>query len=571
MQYFKNLNVMAQIISLIIITAIFMIIISFTGFFFNRQSTGHLNEVYEDQILPIALISDTRVKMRAEQGDMLTILFTEDSGARSNRLELTKKRSQDINNNIANYEKGTLSSEEKEKLASIKSNWNEHQVYKQQIITLVLAGKRQEAAKIYETKMSILSEKMLDSMWKMHQNHMEIAKSLNEKGQRDAVISNRIILGTALFSLIFSIIVGLWIARSIAGPISVVTRALGEVAKGNMRVCDLKVDSENELGSLAVALNKMKNEIGGLVRRIGEHAEQVAASAEKFADSAGQSATAANLIAEAITEVAVGAEKQTCAADVAKTVVDNMTTGINEITILADEITGVAEKAVEVTYVGETALGRATEQMNLIASGTTTVQKAINQLSASSKEIGDIVSVISNLASQTNLLALNAAIEAARAGEQGRGFAVVAEEVRKLAEQSQGAAQKIDVLIRENKINMDEAVTSMSAGTIAVNDGIEVVANTGKTFADITLSLGHMSSQVMNISASVRKIAGGSQQVVSSVRSIDELSKMTAGHTQTVSAATEEQAASMEEIAASSEALTSMAAQLREIVHRFSV
>lgn len=566
MKWFKDLKVTIQIIALAILTAIFIAIISYTGFYFNKKATVSLNEVYNDEILPISVINNCRARLRAEQADILAVVL--------NKVPLnenSEKRTKMVLVDLNKYEKDGVSTGEKEKISSIKSRWIEYLNLKQQMMDLALAGKSQEAYNFYSSKIQPVIESMVGDLWTLSEEHISSAKLADEQNEKNAKLSSSIILATSLFSLLVSIGAGLWISRLIGRPIQQVTVALTEVANGTININDLPVESKNEIGRLSMALNKMKNEIGGIVRQIGVNAEQVAASSEELTSSAEQSSQAANLVAQTISEVASGANEQMNAADHAKGVVESMAAGIKEIAEAVGNVTGVAEKTTGITRNGVKAISEVTNQIQHIALGNATVQQSIEHLASSSKEIGEFVGVIGNLASQTNLLALNAAIEAARAGEQGKGFAVVAEEVRKLAEQSQDAAQKISVLINENETNMEKAVGAITEGTTAVNDGIEVVGSTGKTFTDIASSIQEMSDQVLRISALTQQMAGGSEQVVSSVQLIDSFSKNLAGHTQTVSAATEEQSASMQEIAASSEALAKMAEQLREILRRFSI
>lgn len=106
-------------------------------------------------------------------------------------------------------------------------------------------------------------------------------------------------------------------------------------------------------------------------------------------------------------------------------------------------------------------------------------QTTIGELGKGAQEIGEIVSLISSITRQTNLLALNAAIEAARAGEAGRGFAVVAEEVRKLAEESNQAAQKIEALVQRNQADMQQAISATNANSEGAKEGIKVVELAG--------------------------------------------------------------------------------------------
>jgi methyl-accepting chemotaxis protein len=248
-----------------------------------------------------------------------------------------------------------------------------------------------------------------------------------------------------------------------------------------------------------------------------------------------------------------------------------MSAGIQHIADNANVVAAQSAQASDKALSGGKAVERAVSQMGKIENTVNSSATVVAKLGERSKEIGQIVDAISGIAGQTNLLALNAAIEAARAGEQGRGFAVVAEEVRKLAEQSEEAAKKISGLIGEIQADTDKAVVAMSAGTREVKTGAEVVNAAGVAFTEIAGLVTQVSDQVKEISAAIQQMATGSQQIVSSVKKIDELSKASAGESQSVSAATEEQLASMEEIAGASEALAKLAQDLQEAVAKFRV
>ncbi|WP_110953498.1 methyl-accepting chemotaxis protein [Anaerosinus massiliensis] len=566
MKWFKNLTVTIQIIVLIMLTAAFIAMISCTGFYFNQKATNALNEVYNNEILPITMVGNFRTKIRAEQADVLTVMF-----GKKPLNENQKQRTEMVLKDFETYEQSVLLPEEKEKISNLKEQWKAHVKLKEKILALALSGKTQEAFSMYSTQMQPIIANMGGELANIEKKHLAAAKLADEENERNAMISNRMIIGIALLSLFVSIFVGLRIARMIGLPIQRVTAALAEVADGKIHIADLPVESKNEIGRLSGALNKMKNDLGAIVQQIGTHAEQVAASSEELTASAEESSKAAALVAETIEEVAGGAEQQLKAASTAQAVVGNMSTGLTEVAGVVCKITEMAEQTTGVTKDGVKAIDEVTKQMQHIAAGSALVQQSIDQLSDGSKEIGEFVGVIGNLASQTNLLALNAAIEAARAGEQGKGFAVVAEEVRKLAEQSQSAAQKISVLIHENEVNMDNAVASMGEGAAAVNVGTAVVANTGETFLKIDTAIKAMTGQVERIAALTSQMSANSTQVVGAVQSMDAFSKQLAGQTQTVSAATEEQSASMQEIAASSEVLAKMAEQLRQILQKFSL
>ena len=209
--------------------------------------------------------------------------------------------------------------------------------------------------------------------------------------------------------------------------------------------------------------------------------------------------------------------------------------------------------------------------MNEIGKDSAALESAIADLSKGSKEISEIVTLISTISNQTNLLALNAAIEAARAGETGRGFAVVAEEVRKLAEESHEATRKIGKLIEQNQIAMDRAIAVSQTGTEGIKAGILMVHSTGEAFKDIVEAIFKLSDQIKDIAASISQMAKGNQALFAATREIEDVGKTAAAQSQAISCATEEQSAAMQEIAASSQSLAQMATELTQAVSKFKI
>lgn len=359
-------------------------------------------------------------------------------------------------------------------------------------------------------------------------------------------------------------------ARHMVKPLKELIKHVDRISAGDLAAKYISTD-KGEVGHLADAFNKMTDNLRILIQQVAYSSEQLAASAQQSSATSHQSAQAATQISGSAMTVAQGAEQQLGAVKATLVTIEEMSAAIQSIATNADSATDISKRTVVSANEGNKAVETVVNQMNQIGTTVTHTAQIITKLSERSKEIGQIVSVISGIASQTNLLALNAAIEAARAGEQGRGFAVVAEEVRKLAEQSQAAAKQIASLINEIQEETDNAVNAMGEGTRETKVGIDNVNHTGAKFKEIVNLINQMSEQIANMSTSIYQVSTGSQQIVMSVREVEQIGKAAAAKAQDVSTATEEQSASMREIAAFSQTLANMASELQNSIKKFKL
>lgn len=401
-----------------------------------------------------------------------------------------------------------------------------------------------------------------------------IEKSVGEHQasyQADMLKNVGVNAGIIALALIAVVIFALYFSRKVSGPIIEVAKGSKALADGDFSGEKLKVSSEDELGDLAESFNKMTGSLRELVQRVSQASSQVAATAQELTAGAEQSAQASSEVAISVTEMAQGAEKQKMTVDELAAVAEEIAAGGEKVQENTGYVVDFAEKTAQSTDKGRTAIMTTIEQMNQIQSVVNRSAELTHQLGERSQDIGKIVDTISAIADQTNLLALNAAIEAARAGEQGRGFAVVADEVRKLAEQSQGAAKEIAQLIAGMQQDTEKAVSAMQNGTSVVETGSKVVAQAGEAFEDIAQQIEKVVTQIKAISEEMVQMTQGNEQIASSVRDLDQISRVIAEQTQNVSASSEEQAASMEEIASSSQVLAKMAEELDQSLAKFKI
>lgn len=403
-----------------------------------------------------------------------------------------------------------------------------------------------------------------DSVWKLVVTapYSEFTESLDKMWLRTLLIS--------FIIMIVGIAFALWLGQTMSQGIIKVGQAMNQLAQGDLKQ-HLQVRSRNEVGQLATDFNTMTANLRTLIGQVSLNSEQLAATFEELSASADQNSVASQHIAQSIQKVAEGAEVQAHGALQSANAMEEMASGVQRI---AQGTSVMAESAVRTSdesEKGKETVEKISYQMDNIHAKVNECTSVINRLDAKSQEIGEIVKLITEIASQTNLLALNAAIEAARAGEQGRGFAVVAQEVRKLAEQSAQSANEITDLIREVRDDTVLAVEAMNENAKEVETGIQVVADAGETFDLIYKAAQEVADQVQEISAVSEEIAAGTEEVSASMDESANIAKESTSLAQEVSASAQKQMASMEEITASAGDLSKMAQELQGLIGHFKI
>ena len=373
-------------------------------------------------------------------------------------------------------------------------------------------------------------------------------------------------------TLLILISAGIWITvNKIMQPLGAMMNEVRELSQGDFRDRTVQVESEDELGLLAKAVQEMRRGVAKVLKSVNSSAESLTASTEELNSTTDQSAVAANQVADSIGKVAASTNQQLNAVNAMSEAINHLSDAIQK---MASDAASATTKSIDAANIaresGET-LEKAIEQIKSIEKSSNKTKEAVTALGENSQKIGNIVDTISGIAEQTNLLALNAAIEAARAGEQGRGFAVVADEVRKLAESSHEATQQISDLIKMTQGDTEKAVKDMEAGVEVVRVGTENIISMGEAFRRIMDIVEKVSQQMQGISTATRTMARNGEEIVEHIRIISDTSKSSAEEAETVSAATEEQTASVHEIASESTNLARMANELQQEVKKFKI
>ncbi|MFJ2688885.1 methyl-accepting chemotaxis protein [Pseudomonas sp. NPDC087336] len=301
--------------------------------------------------------------------------------------------------------------------------------------------------------------------------------------------------------------------------------------------------TEDFTGTIADSINYSVDQLRDLVATINLTAGQVAAAVQETQATAMHLAQASEHQAQQISE--------------ASTAINDMAESIDQVSANAAESSAVAERSVEIANKGNEVVHNTIHGMDNIREQIQDTAKRIKRLGESSQEIGDIVSLIDDIADQTNILALNAAIQASMAGDAGRGFAVVADEVQRLAERSSAATRQIETLVRAIQADTNEAVISMEQTTTEVVRGARLAQDAGVALEEIEGVSKTLAALIQSISNAAQQQTSSAGQISLTMNVIQQITSQTSSG----STATAESIGN----------LAKMASQLRRSVSGFTL
>jgi len=370
---------------------------------------------------------------------------------------------------------------------------------------------------------------------------------------------------------LFAILLVYWFIHRMVRPLEQLSRQVNRVAQGDLSVAPVALTSKDEVGTLSRDIGNMTANLRELIAEVNQTSLQVASASQELSASSEETGKASEQTVVITQALADGAERQLRSLEQSSTELLNMSMSL---TLVADNADGVSREtrlSASAAKVGAASIQQGVQQMNTIEENIDTLAARIERLSGQSKEIRNILDIITGIAAETNLLAINAAIEAARAGDQGSGFAVVASSVRKLAERSADSAQQIAELIAFIIKQMEDTASTMEVTSREVKLGAELVGYAGESFRDIQRSTASAAEAVDHVRDTVRQLSDKSGELVQAMEQLVAIADETVEGSQTMSAASEQQLAAMEEVDASATFLSNLSEKLHTLIDRFKL
>lgn len=484
---------------------------------------------------------------------------------------------------------------------------------------MVKSWRRQDAVSLLEAQGAQVRANIESTLSEWQAVIDKAAMDAVSEATRSVVKSTQVVQLVAALGIAASLSLSLGVTFNLAKRLRKIADVTEAVSRGDFSIEVQASKGNDEISRAEKALASMLENLRNLVTKATELAEQVAASSEELSATSEEASAATAQISEivqgisasaqeqakfaketghvasqlrvAVAELAAGAENQSRSVQDTTEFVRQMDLSVQKVASAINSLYDSAGGMREAASSGDLAVTKTMDGMTRIVEMAEKVTAHLDSLSSESEKVGQIVNVISEIASQTNLLALNAAIEAARAGEYGRGFAVVADEVRKLAEQSSASAKEIAQIISSIQKSIQLAVNSMAEGNNAIKSGMAMADDTRAALNHIVKAISITNDEIQKVSQAIGEISElskevsnrmtevariieqtttATEQMAASSNSVEEVASRGVETAQNIAVAVGEVSTSAQEIAASSQDIARAAQNLARMAQELA-
>ena len=382
-------------------------------------------------------------------------------------------------------------------------------------------------------------------------------------------IINTIIM-TSLVVFFVAMIIVFVFSKSISKNIRSLLESMEKIKNGDI-TATIEVKSRDEIGVMAKNYNETIRTIAGFFKTIRTASGELISSSENLAATSEETTASATEISRTVDEIAKGATDQALDAEKGVMIAKELSEKFIQLNENTQSMLNTASEVMNSNENGYKAVEGLITKTALTDEANEKIEKVIAELNIKTRDIGGILDTISAISVQTNLLALNASIEAARAGEHGRGFAVVAEEIRKLAEESSGAADKVRDIVVNIQGDSKRTVESMAEVKQISSEQRVAVDEVKDSFKSISESIDDISTKIEKMNDFISVLNTDKDRIVDSIENISAVSEETAAGSEEVTATVAQQTMAIEEVSKAAEKLNHIAQKLNEELKQFVI